>query len=191
MGIEPTPDGLKVSHAACYTTTPIGKAAEAFMPMQSTQHFSLLQINASIKLVITTSRVVRTRTEILLLPEQAMLPLAPLPDFKQSERQDSNLRSPGPRPGAMTKLRYVLKLNANQKPRTLSAVGWEVLEPSSAALQATATPSQLPAPYQKRGQVQFSPRYEKSPLSADTGLTKRLCKKVPQRRQKRLGCMGR
>ena len=37
----------------------------------------------------------------------------------------------------------------------------------------------------------FHPTNKKSPLSADTGLTKRLCKKVPERRQKRLGCMGR
>lgn len=33
--------------------------------------------------------------------------------------------------------------------RTSSAVGWEVLEPSSPALQTGATPSQLPAPTKK------------------------------------------
>jgi hypothetical protein len=38
-----------------------------------------------------------------------------------------------------------------------------VLEPSSAALQATATPSQLPAQNQKRGQVQFSSDKQKKP----------------------------
>lgn len=145
VGIEPTPDGLKVSHAACYTTTPKRKVAQTFMSIRWSQHRFLLKTSSSIDLTITTSRVVRTRTEILLLPEQAMLPLAPLPDFKKSERQDSNLRSPGPRPGAMTKLRYVLKQKAHHQPRTASSVGWEVLEPSSAALQATATPSQLPA----------------------------------------------
>jgi hypothetical protein len=115
VGIEPTPDGLKVSHAACYTTTPNRKVAQAFMSMRWSQHRFLLKNNSSIDLTITTSRVVRTRTEILLLPEQAMLPLAPLPDFKKSERQDSNLRSPGPRPGAMTKLRYVLSLSTHPR----------------------------------------------------------------------------
>lgn len=63
----------------------------------------------------------------------------------------------------MTKLRDVLPINAHLRQRTLSAVGWEVLEPSSAALQATATPSQLPAPNQKRGQVQFSLEQQKKP----------------------------
>ena len=40
-------------------------------------------------------------------PKAGVLPSAPLPDC-QSERQDLNLRSPGPRPGAITRLRYVL-----------------------------------------------------------------------------------
>jgi hypothetical protein len=55
-------------------------------------------------------------------------------------------------------------------------VGWEVLEPSSAALQATATPSQLPAQNQKRGQVRdrssFRPDTKKARCLLTPGLQK-------------------
>lgn len=70
----------------------------------------------------------------------------------------------------MTKLRYVLKLKAHQKPRTLSAVGWEVLEPSSAALQATATPSQLPAQTKNGDSSSFRPVTKKARCLLTPGL---------------------
>ncbi len=41
-------------------------------------------------------------------PKAGVLPSVPRPECSQSERQDSNLRTPGPRPGAITKLRHVL-----------------------------------------------------------------------------------
>ena len=44
-------------------------------------------------------------------PKPGVLPTAPLPDvvvFIQSERSDLNRRSPVPRTGAITRLRYVL-----------------------------------------------------------------------------------
>ena len=44
-------------------------------------------------------------------PKPDVLPTAPLPDivlFIQSERSDLNRRSPVPRTGAITKLRYIL-----------------------------------------------------------------------------------
>ena len=83
-------------------------------------------------------------------------------------------RSPGPPAGAPRdpRLRHVLikypvgesnpdptgirspsadPLDGAQCARTSSAVGWEVLEPSSPALQTGATPSQLPAQQKKPG----------------------------------------
>ena len=118
------------------------------------------------------SRAPRSRTETLLLPKQACFHLHLCP-IVQSERQDLNLRSPGPRPGAITRLRYVLitvvhVVSSPYGNRTHLAalkgrypvpideramlcalvergVGREVLEPSSAVLQTAAIPSQLPA----------------------------------------------
>ena len=56
-----------------------------------------------------SSRAPRSRTETLLFPKQACFHLHLYPRIsRQSERQDLNLRSPGPRPGAITRLRYVL-----------------------------------------------------------------------------------
>ena len=43
------------------------------------------------------------------VPKTGVLPSAPVPKIvDQSERSDLNRRSPGPRPGATTRLRYVL-----------------------------------------------------------------------------------
>ncbi len=58
-----------------------------------------------------SSRVPRGRTEILLVPNQACSHLHLYPNVLlrcQSERQDLNLRSRGPRPRAITRLRHVL-----------------------------------------------------------------------------------
>ena len=41
-------------------------------------------------------------------PKPGRTPRAPPEMFRQSERQDLNLRSPGSRPGAITRLRHVL-----------------------------------------------------------------------------------
>ena len=61
------------------------------------------------------SREGGTRTHDLVHPKHVGLPLPYIPSLSfQSERQDLNLRSPGPRPGAITRLRYVLL----QVPRT-------------------------------------------------------------------------
>ena len=107
-------------------------------------------------------------------PKPGVLPTAPLPDvvvFVQSERSDLNRRSPVPRTGAITRLRYVLMMckqpvwesNPSLRleravscadrrtghvvslcARTFHAVDWEALESSSPGLQPGARPSQLP-----------------------------------------------
>ena len=56
-------------------------------------------------------------------------------------------------------------LDGAQCARTSSAVGWEVLEPSSPALQTGATPSQLPAQQKKPG-VLVTPGFGKSPATS-------------------------
>ena len=48
-------------------------------------------------------------------PKAGVLPSAPLPECFQSERQDSNLRSLGPQPSAITKLRLVLIICAHRE----------------------------------------------------------------------------
>ena len=129
--------------------------------------------------------MLRSRTETLLLPKQACSHLHLYPIVCQSERQDLNLRSPGPRPGAMTRLRYVLIVSSPCGSRTQPArlerpmtspeveravlcayaereVGREALESSYAVLQTAAIPSQLPA------HVVVSAR--KNPMPCDTGL---------------------
>ena len=60
------------------------------------------------------SRAPRGRTENLLVPNQAcsQLHLCPMLLFVQSERSDLNRRSPVPRTGAITRLRYVLMMSA-------------------------------------------------------------------------------
>ena len=59
-------------------------------------------------------------------PKPGVLPTAPLPDvvlFTQSDRSDLNRRSPVPRTGAITRLRYVLKFSSPYGNRThLSAL---------------------------------------------------------------------
>ena len=47
-------------------------------------------------------------------PQAGVLPSAPLPDLK-SERQDLNLRSLGPQPSAITRLRHVLFVCAHRE----------------------------------------------------------------------------
>ncbi len=118
-------------------------------------------------------------------PEARGLAAALHPDLFQSERQDLNLRSPGPRPGAITRLRYVLFVSSPCGSRTQPArlerpmtspeveravlcayserqVGREALESSSAVLQTAARPSQLPA--------HVVVRARKDPMPCDTGL---------------------
>ena len=107
----------------------------------------------------------RTARRRPLLPKTRGLAAAPHP-ASQSERQDLNLRSPGTRPGAMTRLRYVLiKYPVGESnpfptgirnPSAVSAgrgmscahcerkVGLTVLEPVSPGLQPGVMPSQLP-----------------------------------------------
>ena len=76
-------------------------------------------------------------------------------------------------------------------------VGWEVLEPSSAAFQATAKPSQLPArqpvvitPQRSAASAVLSPAQQKNPMPYDTGFALGIS---PRRdwRHKRNGCVGR
>ena len=97
----------------------------------------------------------------------------------QSERQDLNLRSPGPRPGAITRLRHVLieypvresnpclriesplSFTVRRTGHVLfdyvrsAQVGWVALESTSPALQTSARPSQLPA-QQRKNPVPFA-----------------------------------
>ena len=120
-------------------------------------------------------------------PEARGLAAALHPEFVfQSERQDLNLRSPGPRPGAITRLRYVLIVSSPCGSRTQPArlerpmtspeveravlcahaerqVGREALESSSAAFQTAAKPSQLPT-------QMVVVRARKNPVPCDTGL---------------------
>ena len=76
-------------------------------------------------------------------------------------------------------------MNVNHPPPSFSSfifptlsfsVGWEVLEPSSAAFQATAKPSQLPArqpvvitPQRSAAPAISSPAQQKNPMPCDTG----------------------
>jgi hypothetical protein len=109
------------------------------------------------------SRAPRSRTnmENLLLPKQACCHLHLCPCVDQIVSQNGRIRTsgtdrhgrrlvaPGPRPGAISRLRHVLL-----------AVGWEVLAtnpavhgrsvPASPALQTGAKPSQLPAHQRKK-----------------------------------------
>ena len=48
-------------------------------------------------------------------PKAGVLPSAPLPECFESERQDSNLRSLGPQPSAITRLRHVLIVCAHRE----------------------------------------------------------------------------
>ena len=102
------------------------------------------------------------------------------PTSRQSERSDLNRRSPGPRPGAITRLRHVLIVSSPCGSRTQPArlerpmtspeveramlcalnerrVGLTVLEPVSPGLQPGALPSKLPT-------------QRKNPMPCDTGL---------------------
>ena len=133
---------------------------------------------------LPSSRAPRSRTETLLLPKQACFHLHLYPK-RQSERQDLNLRSPGPRPVAITRLRYVLIVSSPCGSRTQPArlerpmtspeveravlcayaqrqVGREALESSPAVLQTATRPSQLPA--------HVVVRARKNPMPCDTGL---------------------
>ena len=141
-----------------------------------------------------------------------MLPTAPLPDvvlFIQSERSDLNRRSPVPRTGAITRLRYVLMSAARMgvEPisrleravscadrrtgrvvlllyaRTFHAVDWEALESSSPALQAGARPSQLPVRV-----VSLDESTKKARCRDDTGLC--VIRKTTAECHKRNGCEG-
>ena len=129
---------------------------------------------------LPSSRAPRSRTETLLLPKQACSHLHLHPIVCQSERQDLNLRSRGPRPRAITRLRYVLISSSPCGSRTQPArlerpmtspeveravlcalierrVGLTVLEPVSPGLQPGALPSKLPT-------------QQKNPMPCDTGL---------------------
>jgi hypothetical protein len=83
-------------------------------------------------------------------PKAGVLPSAPLPECFQSERQGP-IRPVGrsvPEPAfswppAKRDNQASPRSDRLRAPR--AQVGWEVLEPSSAAFQATAKPSQLPA----------------------------------------------
>jgi hypothetical protein len=105
-------------------------------------------------------------------PKAGVLPSAPLPECFQSERQDSNQHSLGPQPSAISLA--LPRSDVRRAPR--AQVGWEVLEPSSAAFQATAKPSQLPArqpvvipPPRSAASAVPSPTQQKNPVSCDTG----------------------
>ena len=78
-----------------------------------------------------------------------------------------------------------------------SSVRWEVLEPSSAAFQATAKPSQLTArqpvvlpPRRSAASAVLSPAQQKNPMPCDTGFALGIS---PRRdwRHKRNGCADR
>ena len=145
-----------------------------------------------------------------------MLPTAPLPDvvlFVQSERSDLNRRSPVPRTGAITRLRYVLMSAARMgiEPisppcrvcflgeypapirrtshvvslcaRTVHAVDWEALESSSPGLQPGARPSQLPVRL-----VVLDESTKKARCRDDTGLC--VIRKTTAECHKRSGCDG-
>ena len=173
-----------------------------------TQHDPVISRVRATSPRLPSSRAPRSRTETLLLPKQACfhLHLYPKP---QSERQDLNLRSPSPRPGAITRLRYVLIVSSPDHPtggarsRTQPArlerpmtspeveravlcayverqVGREALESSSAAFQTAAKPSQLPA--------HVVVRARKNPMPCDTGLWLIPCEST--KRHKRKGIAG-
>ena len=149
-------------------------------PGNRTQHDSVISRVRATSPRLPSSRAPRSRTETLLLPKQACSHLHLYPIVCQSERQDLNLRSPGPRPGAMTRLRYVLIVSSPCGSRTQPArlerpmtspeveravlcalaerrVGLTVLEPVSPGLQPGALPSKLPT-------------QRKNPMPCDTGL---------------------
>ncbi len=132
-GLEPLPPGLKGRYAAV-TPRPRIKAGrmrfqgECFIvlvlsgcgsPESRTQRHSVISRMRATgprlpMLSVFRSRDGRSRTCVLVLPKHTGSPLPYIPSF-QSERPDLNrghrraaVVGPGPRPGAIPRLRYVL-----------------------------------------------------------------------------------
>ena len=140
----------------------------------------------------THPRRSRKQNHCLLLPKQACyhLHLCPISCLCKSERLDSNQRSPGPGPSAITRLRYVLSrfvcsssCGSRTQPARLErpmtspeveravlcrqcerGVGREVLDPSSAVLQ-TAADHRCAAVPASQLPAQFVVRVRKNPMS--------------------------
>jgi hypothetical protein len=111
----------------------------------------------------------------------------------KSSRPESNLRSLGPQPSAIP----VASPSPDARRAPRAQVGWEVLEPSSAAFQATAKPSQLPArppvvipPPRSAASVVLIPAQQKNPVPCDTGFCAGEFPR-PDWRHRRNGCAGR
>ena len=133
-GLEPASAGLKVRCLANSATTP--SVSRAY-PFQHIQHSLVLlsgspesrtQHNTVISRVWTTGPRLPLKVGHLGVEPRpscsqdhrcaavpGVLPSAPLPDC-QSERPDLNRRSPGPRPGAITRLRHVLIVSSPDHP---------------------------------------------------------------------------
>jgi hypothetical protein len=140
-------------------------------------------------------------------PKAGVLPSAPLPDSSQSERQRPiglsadrclNLRSPGPRPGAITRLRHVLIACAHRERKwagRCSNPHLRLFWPPPTMLRMVPA-SQLPArqpvvisPEGSAASAVLSQSQQKNPMPYDTGFALGIS---PRRdwRHKRNGCAG-
>ena len=194
-GIEPPPCELKVRCATDYTTTSLAGRAYLFQSLLDNRHLvfplgsRLLRLVVALRIELSATRLsaapgppaldylFKSGTSEsnrpvywatgLLPPNQACCHLHLCPIDCQSERQDLNLRPPGPRPGAMPNFatscfqypvrelnpshRLERAVSSTDRPtghvvRVRSAqVGREALESSSPVFQTDAMPSQLPA----------------------------------------------
>ena len=145
-GVEPSPNGLKVRHAASYTTAPMFNRGYAFQS-QCRQHVGF----PFVFVVVSGSPEDRTQRDPRIRRIWATSPRLPCCRFKKSDTSESNREpscSQSRRASICTCIRCcVASIAAACCRRRISSlsVGREALESSSAVLQTAARPSQLPA----------------------------------------------
>ena len=132
---ELSPNGLKVRHAASYTTTPMIRSGYAFQSLQAC--LVLLRV-----VVVSGSPEDRTQHNSVSAglddqPSTTML-------FQKSDTSESNRDPPAPKAGVLPSAPVSRYVRFRRRISSLS-VGREALESSSAVLQTAARPSQLPA----------------------------------------------
>ena len=147
-GVEPSPNGLNVRHAASYTTAPI------FSPdIQSRLCVSNELAFRTSPFTLQTSKVVAPRIELSATRVSGGFGRPALDYrlcFQKSDTSESNREPPGPKPGVLPSAPVsdvVCRFRCGRFRRRISSlsVGREALESSSAVLQTAARPSQLPA----------------------------------------------
>ena len=144
-GVEPSPNGLKVRHAASYTTAPMFSRGYAFQS-QFRKHVGF----SFVFVVVSGSPEDRTQRDPRIRRIWATSPRLPCCRFKKSDTSESNREPPGPKPGVLPSAPVsdvVCSSRRGRFRRRISSMlaGREALESSSAVLQTAARPSQLPA----------------------------------------------